>query len=336
MLSPSQTSLNVKAKVYLLLFLVAFLLPATVLAEEEVSTPSHFALVDGEKISLKEFQSAFQAGIRKRFYHGKIPKEQMEAFKQEVSQALIDRVLLVQEAKRKSLEPEEKTVARQLAEYEKRYQNRPFWQQHKNEMLAGLRAALEEENILQILEKQTRDVALPSDDAAKIFYEKNTELFTTPEKIRVSVILLKVSPASPANVWEAANEEAAQMISRLNKGADFSELARIHSGDETASKGGDMGFIHKGMLAKPAQVALDALKVGETSAPVMLLRGVGIFKLHEKQAPKLNKYDQVAERAKKLLQREQSKLAWSDLLEELRAKAKIEINTAALTTIKKS
>lgn len=325
-----------KQKSIVLLLLTLFCAPLSVWAGDESVAPTEFAVVDGEAISLKEFQSAFQAGIRKRFYHGKIPKEQMDAFRQEVSQALIDRVLLIQEAKKQNIKADETIVARQLAEYEKRYQGRPFWQQHKNEMMSGLRAALEEENMLQLLEEKIRNVQLPDDAAAKQYYAKNTELFTTPEKLRVSVILLKVSPASPASVWEAANEEAKDLIARLKNGADFSELARIHSGDETASKGGDMGFIHKGMLAKPAQAALDKLQVGEISEPVMLLRGVGIFQLHKKQSPSLNEYGEVAERAKQLLQRENAKLAWSDLLEKLRAQADIKINTAALTIIDKS
>ena len=332
----SQSAQKLFRKILNLSLCAAISFPLFLNAAEKSLGTEEFARVDGELITLKEFQSAFQAGIRKRFYHGKIPEEQLLAFRKEVSQTLIDRVLLVQEAKRQNLQANKSAIDKQLAAYEKRYEKRPFWQQHKKEMLNGLKLALEEENILQQLEQNTKAVALPDDEAAKRFYENNKDLFTTPEKLRLSVILLKVSPASPASVWEAANEEAVQLIEHLKKGADFSELARIHSGDETASKGGDMGFIHKGMLAKPAQVALDKLKPGEISEPVMLLRGVGIFQLHEKLAPSLNPYDQVAERAKKLLQRKNSELAWSDLLEQLRSQAKITINTAALTTIKKS
>lgn len=326
--------MNHKHFLMFLLLLVCF--PLSGWAAENNDAPSHFAVVDGETITYNEFQSAFQAGIRKKFYHGKIPEEQIEAFKKEVSQALIDRVLLVQEAKRQKIALEKDVIDQQLAEYEKRYQSRPFWQQHKEDVLKGLRAALEEENRLKGLETKTKDVPLPGDAEAKEFYNKNKDLFTTPEKMRVSVILLKVSPASPAAVWDAAHQEAKELIARLDKGSDFAELARIHSGDETASNGGDMGFIHSGMLAKPAQVALDKLSPGGVSEPVMLLRGIGIFKLHEKLEPTLNSYESVAERAKKLLQREKAKLAWSDLVEQLRSQAKIEINTAALSTIKKS
>ena len=290
----------------------------------------YFAKVNGKEISLREFQSAYKAGVSKRFYHGKIPEAELQAFKKEVSQTLVDRVLLLEEAQRQSVVADQSVVSEKLAEYEKRYADKPFWANNKENVLPGLRAALEEQSALTVLENKVREVALPSIKQAENFYQKNPALFTTPEKLHVSLILLKVAPSSPAAVWDAARKEADDIIGRLKNGADFSQLARIHSGDATAANGGDMGFIHKGMLAKPAQLAIDEMKSGEISQPIMLLRGVAVLRLDEKQIATLNSFEKVSERAQKLLQRENSKLAWSDLLESLRSKAEIEINAVAL------
>jgi len=333
--------LNVKKSALVLyVIVVALFYVATTVgaAEAKPSQPenTHFAIVDGQTISLQEFQSAYQAGVRKRFYHGKIPPEQLAAFKNEVSQTLIDRVLLIKEAKRLNVKADEKHVKEQIALYEKRYANQEFWKQHKSQVISGLRQALEEESQVKNLEAQIKNTPLPAIKDANAFYDANRALFTTPEKMRVSLILLKVAPSSPGDVWEAAKKEADQIIQRLQKGADFAELARIHSGDNSAAKGGDMGFVHKGMLAKPAQFALDNLKEKEISPAVMLLRGIAIFRLEERAEAELNPFDKVTERAQKLLQRENSKNAWADLLEQLRSKAKIEINTAALKEDKKS
>jgi len=299
-------------------------------SDNHPTTNSIYAEVNGEKISIQEFQSAFQAGMRKRFYHGKIPQEKLKEFRQEVSQTLIDRVLLVEEARRTNIRADEAKVAEQLAAYEKRYADKPFWKENKNNVLPGLRKALEEESLMRLIEKQIKSVPMPNRAEAKQYYDKNLALFTTPEKMRVSVILLKVSPASPGSVWEAAKQEADDIIKRLKKGASFADLARIHSGDASAIKGGDMGFVHKGMLAEPAQKALDKLSEGEISDAVMSLRGVAIFRLDEKKEAALNTFDNVQERAKKLLQRDNSNLAWANLLEKLRANATIKINDAIL------
>jgi len=290
----------------------------------------YFAKVNGQEISIKEFQTAFKAGANKRFYHGKIPEKELQAFKREVSQTLIDRVLLLAEAKRNKIVADDQVVADKLLGYEKRYADKPFWINNKENILPGLRAALEEQSMLTRFEKNIKAVELPSMELAEKFYKNNTALFTTPEKLRVSLILLKVSPSSPASVWDAARKEAEGIIVRIKNGTDFSQLARIHSGDASAAKGGNMGFIHKGMLAKPAQVAIDKLKSGEISPPIMLLRGVAIIRLEEKQVAVLNPFNQVGERAQKLLQRDNKSLVWSDLLERLRLKADIKINTIAL------
>lgn len=316
--------------VLLLNFAVVNAADAKPSAVEHPTAQSVFAEVNGEEISIQEFQSAFQAGMRKRFYHGKIPKEELQAFRKEVTQKLIDRVLLVEEARRLNIKVDDKKIAKQLAEYEKRYSGKTFWKENKEQVLPGLKKALEGENLISVFMKQTKDVALPTEEQAEVFYQKNPALFTTPEKMRVSLILLKVSPASPAGVWEAAKQEADDILKRLNKGADFAELARIHSGDPSAIKGGDMGFVHQGMLAEPAEKALDKLTVGQVSEAVMSLRGIAIFRLDEKQEATLNGFENVTERARKLLQRENSQTAWAELLEKLRANAKITINSAVL------
>ena len=299
-------------------------------SEQAVTQVEHFAIVNGETITLNEFQSAISAGIRKRFYHGKVPPEELAAFKQEVSQTLIDRVLLVNEAKRQKIIPDAEFVETQLELYEKRYEKQSFWKEHREQMLAGLRASLEEESLLAKLERKTKTVETPSQEDANQFYLNNAALFTTPKRMRVSLIMLKVSPSSPGDVWEAAAQEADQIIGRLKKGADFAQLARIHSGDNSAAKGGDMGFIHEGMLAAPAQKALNELNEGEISPPIMLLQGIAILRLDEQQEAALNSFEQVAERAAKLLQRQTAEDSWSQLLEELRNSASIKINGAAL------
>ena len=318
------------------LFILIVLCCSSVQAAEaaaEVRTTvqaEHFAIVNGETITLNEFQSAIRAGIRKRFYHGKVPPEELAAFKQEVSQTLIDRVLLLSEAKRQKIVADAEFVDKQLELYERRYENQAFWKEHRTQMLAGLKASLEEESMLAKLEEKTKNVGLPSSEDANQFYLDSKELFTTPKRMRVSLIMLKVSPSSTGGVWEAAMQEADQIIERLKNGANFAQLARIHSGDDSASKGGDMGFIHEGMLAAPAQNALNDLNEGEISAPIMLLQGIAILRLDERQQATLNPFEQVAERAAKLLQRQTAENSWSQLLEKLRNSASIKINAAAL------
>lgn len=73
---------------------------------------------------------------------------------------------------------------------------------------------------------------------------------------------------------------------------------------------------------------LDILEPGEVSAPAMLLEGVSIFRLDERELPSLNSFDVVKERAKELYARDKGEEVWKKLLVDLRAAATVELNDA--------
>ena len=312
------------------LLLASFGVASAKAENDTVTAADYFALVNGTTITKQDFQMAFQAGARKRFYHGKIPEKELQSFKQEISDTLIGRLLLVEEAKKRGIKPDQKMLAHQLEQYRSRYSQRPDWEQHKDTIIEGLTVALKEESLLQQLEKAMRDVPDVTAEQVQAFYQQRQDLFTTPEQTRISLILLKVAPSSGADVWDAAREEAEHLVKRLNKGSSFAEMARIHSGDPSAAKGGDMGFLHRGMLAPQAEEIIKNLPVGSVSEPVMLLRGVAIFKLEERQIAKLNAFDEVKDRAESLLKRELGQQAWASLLDRLKQKADIKIDMAGL------
>ncbi len=289
---------------------------------------SYIAIIDGKEIPLGEYVSALRRGMQERFYHGTIPEEEKKAFYKEVADDLIRRHLLVREAKRRNIQPDADAVEAGVKRYDERFQDDPEWAAAREEVLPLVRKKLEADSLVARLEEQVKTVEKPTEKQLKDFYESNKDLFTTPERVKVSLILLRVDPSSTSEVWQQAREEASAIVDRLAKGADFSELARIHSSDESAQDGGDMGYVHAGMLGESAQNVLDIMEPGEVSAPVVMLEGVAIFRLEDRIAPKLNPLDAVRERAEKLYMREKGEKAWEDLAAELRSKAKIVVNDA--------
>ena len=288
-----------------------------------------FAVVGEDSISREEFQAALHEGMRRKFFHGAPEPEQLAAHRREVTQRLIDRVLLRQEIQRRRIVADAEAVNAKLVQVEQRLAKSPEWQGDRERALPLLRARLEEEHALAQLEVQVRQVAEPGLAAIRKYYQDHPEQFTTPERVRVSLILLIVAPSASAQTWQAAEQEAAQLVSKLRGGADFAALARLHSADTSAAKGGDLGYIHRGMLAAEAQQALDKMvSVGEVSPPVMLLQGVAVLRLDERVAPVLNALSVAEPRARELLMREQADAAWKGLLEGLRARTPILINDA--------
>lgn len=286
-----------------------------------------FAQVDDQRISVGEFMSVLHNAIQKKYYHGKIPEEQLKSFRRETANALVDQVLLLKAARNANIPVNEKEINQRLQVLENRMQHRPDWPQMKTQFLEMKRKQYAEEALL--FKFQDKIQALPTPPSAKQihdYYQKHLDKFTTPAQLRVAVILLKVEPSSPKSVWAAARDEGQRLYQQLQKGEDFAKLARIHSGDSSAAQGGDMGFLHQGMLAPGVQEVLDKMKPGQIAPPQSLLQGIAIFKLIARTPPVQNPLEQVKPRVLELLAQELKAEKWRAYLLGLRKNAKISIN----------
>jgi hypothetical protein len=287
-----------------------------------------FAKVGDTVITMADYQFAFVRAAQEKFYHGKPAQGKIAELQREVGQDLVDRVFLREEAKRRGIVPDAADIDERMRILDEKNSTNPRWEANREKLIPIFKAYFEEKNILKKLEKQVRDsVPEPSDAEIREFYEKNPQLFTEPEKIRIWVILLKVDPSAKRMVWEDTRHNAMKLISRLDKGEDFSGLAREFSNDKTAAKGGDMGFVHGGVLVDVAQKAVDKLAPGEYARePILLLEGFAIFKRGGTILPKHHEYEKVKERAKQILMREVKKAAWENLKAEFRKSAPVEVN----------
>ena len=116
---------------------------------------------------------------------------------------------------------------------------------------------------------------------------------------------------------EEAEKEAKEIIKRLNKGEDFSEIAKEKSEDPGSKEnGGDLGFFGKGEMVKEFEDAAYGLKVNEyTKEPVKTSYGYHIIlKTGEKEKPELKKVK-------------------SDIIEKLVAKKLDEDKTISVTAL---
>jgi len=292
-----------------------------------------FAVVEGEVISQQTFDTFLQVGKRQRFYHGDIPEAEEVAFRQEVTQRLIDQVLMRIAVRERAITADSARVMAQLEAIEARYQSRPHWQAQREGFLAELLPQVKEQSQFERLEAQMRDVGEVSEAQVMAYYEANPEQFTTPERLRVSLILLGVEPWAKTAQWQAAMDEAQILIEQLKQGKDFAEMARLRSSDGSGLKGGDLGYVHKGMLAEEAQQVLDKMMPGEVSSAIRLLKGVAIFRVDEREAPVLNSFEKVAPRARDLYVREQSEKNWRDFMREMRRSADVQVNDPSLLSI---
>jgi peptidyl-prolyl cis-trans isomerase SurA len=121
-----------------------------------------------------------------------------------------------------------------------------------------------------------------------------------------------------------ARNRLLQLKERIDNGVKFDELARLHSDDASASKGGDLGWINPGDTVPDFEKAMDALKNGEVSAPVQ-----SPFGLHLIQVLDRRNQDVTQERQKLLarqaIRERKSEEAFQDWVRQIRDSAYVEL-----------
>ena len=292
-----------------------------------------FATIGKTVITEQDFARAFAEKARAKFYHGKPTDIELATFQREVGDYLVSNVLLLNEAKHRKLKPDSKLVSQQVEAIEQRYKDNDEWKKVRAQELPLITRQFQEKNLLDQLEKLVRKVPDPNDEQLREYYAAHMDKFTAPEQQRVSLILLSVNPSSPNKVWQLAFEKGNDLVSRLHGGADFAELAREYSGDPSAEAGGDMGYLHSGMLSEAGQEQVNKLKPDEISDPVVMMEGIAIFRLTDRIPPKINKYEDIKERASGLWLTEQSNIAWQSLIAQLRTKATVHVNESLYISI---
>ena len=291
-----------------------------------IASSGIFAKVGDTVITKDEYNAAFSAASRGKFYHGKPPEGEVALLQREVSDQMVSRIVLLREAKQRGLRPDAAEVQKTVQTYEQRYAGSEQWKKNRAQLLPPLQTKLEQEDLLSQLEKTVRSGVKVSDKQAKDYYAANRDKFTEPEQMRVSVILLKVDPSATSATWKKSEEQAQALSKRARAGEDFAALARQYSGDGSSGQGGDMGYLHSGMLPDGTQEALAKLKTGEISDALRLLEGFAVFRLTDRKAAIMHGFDAVKVRAQELAQREQSDAAWTAFVTDLKAKTPTQID----------
>jgi peptidyl-prolyl cis-trans isomerase SurA len=143
---------------------------------------------------------------------------------------------------------------------------------------------------------------------------------STIRQTRARHILLKVNELVSS---EEARHKLAGLKERLDNGADFAELARLHSNDLSAAKGGDLGWLYQGDTVPEFERAMDGMKISEISVPVQSPFGWHLIQvLERKNAEAGDERKRLV--AKQALRERKSDEAYEDWLRQLRDRAYVE------------
>jgi peptidyl-prolyl cis-trans isomerase SurA len=138
-------------------------------------------------------------------------------------------------------------------------------------------------------------------------------------------ILLRTSPQLSI---KAARDKLADIRKQIVGGqASFAQMARQHSEDGSATKGGELGWAAPGQFVPEFEKALLALQPGEVSQPVVSRFGVHLIQLEERREVQLTD-TQKREAARSVLREQRFEATYEDWARELRGAAFVEMRDA--------
>ena len=152
-----------------------------------------------------------------------------------------------------------------------------------------------------------------SDKALENYYLDHKNDFLKPANYKIQQITAKTM------------EEASEILDSLKNGASFSWLAKTRSIDQSAQKGGDVGWVKKDQLSGPASEALALMKTGDIS-PVMEVDSLyRIIRLQEKAGEEVEEFDKIKDAVYKAYTSRQYNDLLKKYLDKLKEDAQITV-----------
>ncbi|HRI66380.1 MAG TPA: peptidylprolyl isomerase [Polyangium sp.] len=188
----------------------------------------------------------------------------------------------------------------------------------------------------KMLQLRVRGRVRITEDDVRTMYDRMVREERRQREYHPSWIVLQIMPGASGAVVAERKKLAAELVTRAREGEDFAMLAQAYS-DEVATRdqGGDLGIRtpQGSNAAKSGQLQVLApefenvvmgLEPGQVSDPVVIDRGIVIFKLQTRRASRFKGYEEHKEEMVQRLQTEILEKAKRKWLEELNRRTRVE------------
>ncbi len=237
------------------------------------------AVINDEVITLSELKAA--VALAKSSLKDKPGGEGRSAIsKKKILNDLIKEKLIKQAADKVGIEVSEEEIDNAVKEIK---DQNGFSQRELLLALAGsgltyeeYRARLKEQiRSVKFMDMRFRSRIDIKPDEVDNYYRQHLEEFYGPPSYRISLIFIDGTD-------KAAMKERMEKVERgIARKKPFAELARLYSDDESASSGGDLGYVKAGELDEDLERAILSLSIGQVSPPIKKPEGIYFVKFVE-------------------------------------------------------
>ena len=325
-------------------------LPGTIQAQTrpnpklKIEIPKLVARVNGVDIESKYIEFRLSQIMKLALKKAKRPltvKEKNSIVKDLIEKEVV-RELVNQQAEKENLKIDHELIEKELKLLRAGYASEEEFNnalKSRNINLEEIKKSMQIDiNAQQLLNAEIKGKINISDNEVKKYYEYNKPRFQRPEAYHTRHILAAYFPPEALRnqtieelkknkeyFTRIAEEKIDKVIKELKKGANFVELAKNLSDDESSREnGGDLDFIYKGIFETSFDEAVEKLNPGETSGKIKTRFGFHVIQLIEKRPSEMAPFNEMKSEIQKYLFLEEAKKNVSSYIEKLKQTADIE------------
>jgi peptidyl-prolyl cis-trans isomerase SurA len=261
----------------LLLFftLVAFFSCGMIYAEEEIIN-GMAAIVNNEVITFSQVRElvAAQEKVAAETLQGDQLTSKIKELRQSAINDLINRALILQEYKKKEFTIPEYVIDDAVAKVirEEFGGDRAVFiktLQSQGYSLARFRQLQKDKIIVSAMRSsKLKDNYVVSPVKIRAFYDQNRSAYTTPEQVKLRMIVLHEGDTTGTVTNVSKKGMAEEVRQKIAAGAEFDRMAQMYSEDSTQDSGGDFGWVERKTLNDTLSQAAFSMKAGEVSSVI--------------------------------------------------------------------
>ncbi|SFH79700.1 foldase protein PrsA [Tindallia magadiensis] len=226
------------------------------------------ATVNDEPISMQDYESTL--ALMKMNYETEMGADLFEEEDNEEGMTLLDTIkeqvlermifteIILQEARAKDLAIDEEELDETMElfwEFMGEDEEMSTFLEDNNIDEAFFRKEMAKELLMIEYQQHYLETMEVSEEEAKAFFEENKDMYTS-DQVEASHILVETE------------QEAIDIRSQLDEGADFATLAQTFSMCPSSADGGNLGMFPRGAMVPPFEEAAFAMEAGDISEPV--------------------------------------------------------------------
>ena len=287
--------------------------PTVDLAPSKVPPDKTVVTVNGEPISLEEFDTEFRL---MQIYYSAVSEGDMRAIKRRLFEQVINRRLLVQEARRIGLTMTQEEAAQAFKEAQKDGLDdlRAILRAHGVNENAWKRKLLQERLVSKLVDQEVNHKVQITPAEVEDYYWSHLSHFWRPAAVRARHLIVQ------------KKGDLQKVLTSLKKGEDFAKLATIFSVDLERSEGGDWGFMETDRIPSSYLKVISALSPGEVSKPLKDAFGYHLFQLIGWRPRKMQSFPEVKDAIHDSLLKEEQDLQFDQWMADLKKKSMIKVN----------